>query len=313
MSCYVKTCIFVLLTLVLIGSLNCGPSPTAETRLPIEVLDQLGRTVKMDKIPQRIISLAPSNTEVLFALGLADKVVAVTDYDNYPPEAQEKPSIGGFTSPNMEKIIALSPDLVLATSIHEKTAVPYLEARGITVFALAPKTIDDILQSISLVGKITGNDDEASRLVSSMGQRISAITEKTRNLSEGQLPAVLYIVWHDPITTAGAGTVLDELIQKAGGKNIAHELTGYPKISLETVVQKNPGVIIAGVGHGSGSDGPLLFARDDPRLRDTTARLQGRIYYADADLANRAGPRIVDALEEFARNIHPEIFGQSTK
>lgn len=308
MNRYVRNCLFVLMSLVLLVSIGCGTPKVTETKSNIEITDQLGRVVRLDNIPQRIISLAPSNTEILFALGLADRVVAVTDYCDYPPEAKQKPTIGGFSSPNIEKIIALSPDLVLATSIHQKQIIPSLEQRGITVFALAPKNMDDILQSITLVGKITGKNDEADKLVADMNRRISAVTGKTSNLAEGQIPGVLYLVWHDPLTTVGGGTFHDELIQKAGGKNIAHELSGYPKMSLEAVIQKNPEVMIAGVGHGSGNDGPLLFAREDSRLRDTTARVQNRIYSADADLSNRAGPRIVDALEQFAQFIHPELF-----
>ncbi len=305
---HIRVSLFSLLSLVLLASLGCSLPQAAAAKSPIEITDQLGRVVKLDKVPQRIISLAPSNTEILFALGLADKVVAVTDYDNYPPEVKEKDSIGGFSTPNIEKIVSLSPDIVFAASLHQKQVIPNLVQRGINVFALNPKTLDGVLEAITLVGKVSGKNNEADRLVADMKKRIKAVTEKTGSLPEGQMPNVLYIVWHDPLTIAGGGTFHDELIQKAGGKNIAHEFSGYSVMSIEAVIEKNPAVIIAGVGHGSGSDAPFLFARDEARLRDTAARLQGRVFSADADLANRAGPRIVDALEEFARFIHPELF-----
>jgi iron complex transport system substrate-binding protein len=271
----------------------------------------LGRAVKLDKIPQRIISLAPSNTEILFALGLAERVVAVTDYCNYPPEAKDKPSIGGFSTPNIEKVVALSPDLVLATSIHQKQVIPNLEQRGITVFALAPKTLDEVLEAITLAGKITGEEKEASKLVARMQTRIKAVTDKTSSLPEVQNPKVLYITWHDPLKTAGAETLHDELIRKAGGTNVARNLTGYAGITLEAVIDANPEVMIAGVGMGTGADAPLQFALTEPRLRNTDARLHNRIYAIDVDLAGRAGPRIVDALEQFAHYIHPELFKES--
>jgi iron complex transport system substrate-binding protein len=311
MSKYVPNCLFVLLSLVFLVSLSCSSPKIGETKSRIEVTDQLGRVVKLDEIPQRIISLAPSNTEILFALGLAERVVAVTSYDNYPPEAKQKPSIGGFSTPNIEKVVALSPDLVLATSIHQKQVIPNLEQRGITVFALAPKTLDEVLEAITLVGKITGEEKAASKLVAEMRTKIKAVTDKTSSLSEAQKPRVFYITWHDPLMTAGAGTLEDELIQKAGGTNVARDLTGYAGITLEAVIEANPEVMVAGVGMGTGADTPLQFALTEPRLRNTNARLHNRVYAIDTDLTGRAGPRIVDALEQFAQHIHPELFKES--
>ena len=139
MSRHVRNCLLVLLSLFLLTSLSCASPRASEVSSSIGITDQLGRLVKLDKIPQRIVSLAPSNTEILFALGLADKVVGVTDYCNYPPEAKEKPSIGGFSTPNIEKVIALSPDLILATSTHQKQVIPQLEAKGMTVRPWLPR------------------------------------------------------------------------------------------------------------------------------------------------------------------------------
>jgi iron complex transport system substrate-binding protein len=308
MSRSIKICLSALLFLALLAGLSCSSLEAVNTKSPIEITDQLGRVVKLDKIPQRIISLAPSDTEILYALGLADKVVAVTDYDNYPPEVKQKPSIGGFSTPNIEKVVALAPDLVLATSIHQKSVIPNLEQRGLTVFVLAPKTLDDVLKSIALVGEITGKEKEASRLVAEMQTKIRAVTDKTSSLPQSQRPRVFYITWHDPLMTAGSGTFEDELIKTAGGINIAQNLSGYPGISLETVIATNPEVIIAGVGMGTGADMPLQFAQTESRLANTDARLHNRVYGISTDLSGRAGPRIVDALAQFAEMIHPELF-----
>ncbi len=277
----------------------------------IEVTDQLGRTVKLNRTPQRIISLAPSNTEILFALGLADRIVAVTDYDDYPPEAKEKPSVGGYSTPNIEEVVALSPDLILATSVHEQRIIPQLEERGMTVFALNPKTIDEVLEAITLVGEITGQEKEASRLVAEMQNRIKMVTDKTDSLLEEQRPRIFYIVWHDPLMTSGSGTFQHDLIQKAGGTNIARDLTGWPTISLEAVIEANPEVMIAGVGHGNTEDLNFQFIKTESRLRDTDARQNNRVYAIDGNLVSRPGPRIVDGLEELARLIHPEIFKET--
>jgi iron complex transport system substrate-binding protein len=285
----------------------CASPPEEMVSSPLEVTDQLGRVVKLDKIPERIISLAPSNTKVLFALSLADKVVGVTDYCNYPPEALEKPSIGGFSTPNIEEVVALSPDLILATSIHEKRIIPQLEERGMTVFALNPKTLDEVLESITLVGEITGQDEDASQLVAEMRSRIKAVTDKTDNLAEAQRPRVFYVTWHDPLMTAGSGTLHDELIVKAGGINVARDLIDYADISLEAVIQANPEVIIAGVGMGSGEDLPFEFAKTEPRLGNVDARINHRVYSLSIGLFHPA-PGIVDALEKLAEFIHPELF-----
>jgi iron complex transport system substrate-binding protein len=276
---------------------------------PMEIIDQLGRTVTLPTAPQKIISLAPSNTEILYALGLADNIVGVTDYCNYPPEAEEKPSIGGFSTPNIEEVVAKGPDLVLAASIHETKVVPQLEAKGLTVLSLNPKTIDQVLEAITLVGKVTGKEKEAQTLISDMQKRIKAVTDKTGGLSQAQKPATCFIVWHDPLMIAGSGTFHDELIEKAGGTNIGHALTGYSKdFSLENLVLANPEVIVAGVGMGTGEDKPLQFIQTESRLKDTAARKNNRVYAIDQDIVGRAGPRIVDALEQFAVYIHPELF-----
>ena len=300
----------LLLVLAMMLSLfaSCAPAPKEVPSSTGEVTDQLGRVVKLEGIPQRIISLAPSNTEILFSLGLADKIVAVTDYCDYPPEAKEKPSIGGFSTPNIEELVALSPDLILATSIHEKRIIPQLEGKGMTVFALNPKTLDEVLEAINLVGEITGEEEKASGLVAEMENRIKAVTDKADGLPENERPRVFYIVWHDPLMAAGSETLQDDLIEKAGGINIARDFSGYADISLEAFIAANPEVMIAGGGHGSGEDLTFQFAKTELRLKNTDARQNNRVYMIDGNLTSRPGLRIVDGLEKFAEFIHPELF-----
>jgi iron complex transport system substrate-binding protein len=296
---------FSFLAVLLAGLfISCAGTTPSTAVSPITVTDQLGRTVTVKARPQRIVSLAPSNTEIVYALGLADRLVARTDYDNYPPEVKDKPSIGGFSDPNIEQVVAMAPDLVLAASIHENRVISQLEATGLTIVALDPKTIDEVLDAITLVGKVTGAEEEAAALTAGMRQRLTAVTVKAGVSS--YLPGVFYVVWHDPLMIAGAGTFHDELIRRAGGVNLGHDLTGYADISLETVITANPQVMIAGVGMGTGEDLPLQYLHSESRLADTDARKNGRVYPVDADIVNRYGPRIVDALEQFAGFIHPE-------
>jgi iron complex transport system substrate-binding protein len=279
---------------------------TSATTFPLTITDQTARTVTIKSAPQKIVSIAPADTEILFALGLADKIAGVTTYCNYPPEAMQKPKIGSFSAPNIEEIVAKNPDLILAANIHTAKIVPQLEARGLTVLTLNPKTTDQILEAITLTGKATGKETEAKALTDSMQQRIRAVTDKTILLS--YVPQVCFVVWHDPLMIAGAGTYHDELIEKAAGFNIGHSFTGYSKdYSLENFIMANPAVIIVGIGMGDGGDKPLKFIQTEPRLKDIAAVKNSQVYAIDQDIVGRAGPRIVNALEQFANFIHPGI------
>jgi len=277
---------------------------------PIEVTDHAGRVVTIERMPEKIISLVPSITEVVYALGLEDKLVGVTKYCNYPEAAKDKPIIGGYSSVDLEKVVEIQPDLILATRIHRAEVIPELERLGLTVLDLYPTTLDEVMEAITLVGKCTGKEDEASQLVTEIRDRISAITSETVNLTEAQRPRVFYVQWHDPLKTAGSGNRIHELIELAGGTNIAQDLSGISvTISLEAVIGANPEVIVAGVGMAAGEDSPLQLALTEPRLKGVDARINKQVYGMDNDLINRAGPRIADALELLAKMIHPEIFG----
>ena len=303
MSQNIPKYVSVLLTLALLLCLNCTPQSP-----PGNIVDGLGRNITIEKIPQRIVSLSPSNTEILFALGLGDKVVGVTEYCNYPQAATTKPKIGGFSTVDIEKVVSLEPDLVLAANIHSKTAIPALEKLGLTVVALTPNSLPEVLDSITLIGKITGQNKQASNLVSDLRPRIEAITDKTQTLSPNQRPRVFYITWHDPLMTAGTGTLADDVISSAGGQNIASDISGDKTIDLETVIYRDPQVIVASIGMGTGEDLPWQYVQNEPRLKNTQALLNDRIYKIDGDLIHRPGPRIVEALEQMAHFIHPELF-----
>ena len=306
-----RVVIFCLVSVVISSLFSACTAPTDKTvSYPIEIIDQLGRTVKLDRIPQRIISLAPSNTEILFALGLADRVVAVTDYCNYPKAAQEKPKVGGFSTVDIERVVEIQPDLILAANIHKEEVIPALERFDLTVVYLDPTNLEEVLEAIMLVGQYTGEEDKASQLVTDMMSRIEAITNKTANLTDAQKPRVFSIIWHDPLMSVGMG-LRHDLILQAGGINIIEELDEeYPSVSLEWVIDKNPEVIIAGVGMGTGEDLTFQFALNEDRLAGVDARLNNRVYQIDLDLIGRSGPRIVQGFEIVAKMIHPEIFGE---
>jgi iron complex transport system substrate-binding protein len=288
-----------LVALLSIALVLTACSPTEQTPTQYDVVDDLGRLVTINGTPQRIVSIAPSNTEILFALGLGDKVVGVTDWCDYPPEALDKEKVGSYDTPDIEKIETLNPDLILAAYGTSIDVINTLEGLGLTIFGIKSTDLDDLLNDIRTVGNITGKEAEATALTSEMESRIEAVTDETSELEER--PRVFYIVWHDPLWTAGSETFIHELIEKGGGVNICQNITGYTTISIEEVVARNPEVIIT-------SEWSFEWAQNVTSLNITDARQNGRIYQGDDDLVQRPGPRLVDGLEWFAYFIHPEIF-----
>jgi iron complex transport system substrate-binding protein len=283
---------------------------TAGDGFPVTFIDDLGSTITLTEKPERIISLAPSNTEILFALGLEDNIIGVTEYCNYPSETANKEKIGSYTTPNIEKIVNPNPDLVLAAYGNPTGTVEALKRFNITVVGLNARNLDEILYDLRLVGAITGRSANASVLVADMMQRITVIDERMSNLTDEEKPTVLHMIWHDPIWVAGKGTFEDELIKRSGGVNIA-PVEGYKAISLEKLIELNPDVIITPSGSGMGCTRTNFcyeYIMGESRLFDIEAIRTKRVYVINADIVCRAGPRIVDALEEMAEMLHPSLF-----
>ncbi len=290
----------VLLSLALVLT-ACSPTEQTPTQY---VFDDLGRLVAINGTPQKIVSLAPSITEILFALGLGDRVVAVTDYCDYPPEALEKEKVGGYATPDIEKIVALNPDLILVAHGTPMEVINTMVGLGLTLFGIKSTDLDDVLNDIRTVGEITDKEVEAQALTSEMAVGIQAVTDQTEELE--QRPKVFYLLWGgegSALWTAGSGTFIHELIEKAGGVNICGNITGYPIISIEEVIARNPEVIIT-----SSWPGVYEWAMNETALNATNARQNNRVFVCDDNLAQRPGPRLVEGLEWFAYFIHPEIF-----
>ena len=276
-------------------------SPAGQTP-PQYFFDDLGRLVAINGTPQRIVSLSPSITETLFALGLSDRVVGVTDWCDFPPEALEKEKVGGYTTPDIEKIVALTPDLILVAYGTPMDVINNMVGLGLTVFGIKTTDLDDLLNDIKRVGEITDKEVEAYTLTSEMAVGIQAVTDQTEELE--QRPRVFYIVGHEPsLWTAGSGTFIHELIEKGGGVNICQNITGYAEISIEYVLARDPEMIIT-----SSWPGIYEWAMNSTELEVTAARQSGSVYTCDDNLVQRPGPRLVEGLEWFAHFIHPEIF-----
>lgn len=272
------------------------------------IQDDWGRIIKLSSPAERIVSLVPPNTEILFTLGLGEKVVGVTSYCNYPPEAQRKEKVGTVTEINLEKIVRLEPDLVLAGSLTPREVVEKLEGLGMQVFVLDAHTIEEVLEDLRKVATLAGVPEQGEILVQQLGEKLLEIRAKTTILSEEKRPLLLHVIWHDPIWTAGNGTFIDELITTAGGRNATADCTGYVTLDLEEVIRRNPDIITVVSTHGNETVS-YEFLLSDPRLRVIRAIQEKKIFLIDGDVVSRPGPRIIEALSLFAQILHPEIFG----
>ncbi len=260
-------------------------------------VDDLGRRISVSKSPARIISLAPNITETLFALGLGDRVIGVTTYCDFPVEAKTKEKIGDTIKPNLERIIALKPDLVLlSTSSQLEKITRQLDQLAIPVYITNPRTVTEVISSIRKLGEVTGTSIRAEELASSMQQRIKAIG------STAQHPRVLYVLQLSPLITAGKNTFINDLINIAGGTSISGaETTDYPQFSRETVIARAPEIIILPESHGS----EIVDLEAVKKTFVTTPAVKhNRIVTIDPDLIDRPGPRIVEGLAELEKKIH---------
>jgi iron complex transport system substrate-binding protein len=292
------------------------PATEAPTEEPVEepveengfiFVDDAGRVVELSGIPQRIVSLAPSNTEILFAIGAGDRVVGRDEFSDYPEEAASIASIGGSMGEfSVEAIVALEPDLVLAAEINTPELIHQLEDLGVTVYYLRnPTTLEEMYTNLENVAKLTG--DDASELVQSLKDRVAAVDEKIMPLS--YRPMVFYeIDSTDPNKpwTYGPGTFGDLLIDRAGGFNVGNvAFDPYPQLSLEEIVVANPSIIILG-------DAMWGVTVESVKGRAGWGNIEavktGSIFPIDDNLISRPGPRLVDGLEALARILHPGVF-----
>jgi iron complex transport system substrate-binding protein len=294
-SVYTRPLIFISLTMALLFVATACSSNRATQPNSRPFTDELGRTIHVSQSPQRIISLAPSVTETLFALGLGDKIVGLTSYCDYPLEAKTKQSIGDTQRPSIEKIVALKPDLVIAsTSSQLEAFVRNLESAGIPVYVSNPRNLEETLKSIQAIGEITGAQKEAKELTDKLQSRIEQVHSR---VSAKAKPRVFVMLGAEPLITVGGTSFISDLIAQAGGLSIsADEKSDYPQYSLETVIARQPEII-------------FLQAGDDKlpeRLKQTPAALNGRLFRVSEELMFRPGPRIVEGLEQIAAKIHPQ-------
>jgi len=280
-----------------------APSTIAgAAKAPIVFTDDAGREISLPAEPHRLVSLSASNTEILFALGLEDRIVGVDDYSDYPPAAKNKPKVGGFATTELEKVVAAEPDLVLASNIHTKTVVGELEHRGLKVMVVDSPDVKGVLDRIRLVGKTTGREREAEALVSQMKSKIDLVEARLAGVE----PVKVFYELSPSLHTAGQGTFVDDMIRLAGGINVAAGAgKGWPQLNQESLFMLDPEVILL-ADHSAGQTPEQAAAR--PGWKQISAVKSGRVFTIDPNLANRAGPRVVEGLELMAKMLHPEKF-----
>ncbi len=330
MKRYTRILSTLLIALMVVGLAACQPTPTpapptptslpptATPKLlptptptpapyPMTVTDMAGREVTIPTEPQRIVSLAPSITEILFALNMGERVAGVTKFCNYPPEAAEKPQVGGFSDVSIEKLLEVQPDLVLVASIHMAQVLPELEKLGLPALVIDARDFPGVLESIRLIGKVTGAEKAAEDLTAQMQERADKVAQAVKDRPRPR------VYWElDPsLWTAGPGSFVQDLIERAGGENIAANAeAAWVQLSAEAIIAADPEVIFL-ADHPYGESAETVKAR--PGWEKISAVVNGRIVeltQEQGDIVSRAGPRVIDALELIARALHPDAFQQ---
>lgn len=273
---------------------------------PRTFVDDTGRKIYVAKSPKRVVSLAPNITEILFAIGAGDAVVGVTEYCDYPPEALTKTRIGD-SRPNLEPLLALQPDLVVAMEVIRDDVLDTLQQLKIPLFILEARSLEHVYAHIQTLGRMLHRVQEANALAQSMRKDIQAIGDRTNSLSK---PRVLYVVYPQPFITVGSGSFIHQLLELAGGDNVAKDAGNpYPRLSMEFVMQKDPEILLFPSMGGEGSREADLDQWT--RWTTMTAVKNERLHFVPWTLISRPGPRLVHGLEALARVIHPEIFQES--
>jgi iron complex transport system substrate-binding protein len=287
-----------------------GQAAPASSTAPrtIRVTDETGRVLDLPQPARRIVSLAPNLTETLYALGAGDRIVGDTDYCDYPADAKTKAHVGGPVNPNLERVAALHPDLVLATrAINRQATVQSLQQIGIAVYTTDPRSVEQVLTSTERLASLVGADDEGRRVVADLRRRLATVHDR---LAGVEPKSALFVTWEDPLITVGRDTFLADALRWAGVRLVIESPQDWPNVSLEEVVRLQPEYLIFA------TDEPEQFQRELGELhersgwRDLEALRSGRIVLL-SETIDRPSPRLLDGIEQLARAMHPERFAAS--
>jgi iron complex transport system substrate-binding protein len=275
-----------------------------------EVTDETGRTVRIPRDIRRIVSLAPSLTETIYALGLQDRLVGDTDFCDYPPAAREKQKIGGAINPNIEIIAKLHPDLVLAIkSLNRLETVEALQSLEIPSYTANPKTIDEILSSIQRLSTVLDAPTAGAKVAGALRDRLTKLQERLRAVPPKR---VLFVVWDEPLISIGRGTFIADALRYAGAVSVVDSSQDWPQVNLEEVVRQQPDFLVFAATHSEKSAVDVQALAKWPGWRGLEA-VRERRFAVISEAVNRPSPRIVGAIEDLARQLHPEAFGNGAE
>jgi iron complex transport system substrate-binding protein len=270
-----------------------------------ELTDEVGRRVKIPQEVDRVVSLAPNLTEIVFALGDGNHLAGDTDFCDYPAEALQKPHVGGPVNPNLEEIVSLMPDLVLATkSINRRETVSALDRIGLPVYVTDPHSVEEMIASVEHLGSALGAEKSAAMLAEDLRGRLADLD---RRLAGAAPRRVLFVVWTDPLISVGRDTFIADALRRAGGRSVVETKAEWPHVSLEEIVRLQPEVLVFASAHAGDTQRDIDALRTRPGWKNLSAMQHGNVVVI-SDAINRPAPRMVDAIERLARALHPEAF-----
>jgi iron complex transport system substrate-binding protein len=285
-----------------------GQTGAARPAIPAgrELTDEVGRKVQVPQEVNRVVSLAPNLTEIVFALGDGNHLAGDTDFCDYPAEALQKPHVGGPVNPNLEEIVALKPELVLATkSINRRETVNALDRIGLPVYVTVdPHSVEEMITSVEHLGSALGAEKSAAVVAEDLRGRLADLD---RQLAGGTERRVLFVVWTEPLISVGRDTFIADALRRAGGRSVVETKAEWPHISLEEMVRLQPEVLVFASAHAGDTQRDIDALRTRPGWRNLDALQHGNVVVV-SDAINRPAPRMVDAIEGLARALHPEAF-----
>jgi cobalamin transport system substrate-binding protein len=278
--------------------------PAAEGSARRTFTDEIGRRVNVPARVNRIVSLAPNLTEIVFALQEGNHLAGDTDFCDYPAEAAQKPHVGGPVNPNLEQIVKLQPDLILATSINRRETVSALDRLGLPVYVADPHSMEEMIASVERIGSVMGAEKIAAGLAGDLRARLAGLD---RRLAAVTPRRVLFVVWTDPLITIGRGTFVADALRHAGARSVVETDAEWPRINLEEIIRLQPEYLVFVGEHAGDTQKDIDALVSRPGWRNLDAMRQGKIVVTSEAII-RPVPRIVDAIEQLARALHPEVF-----
>ena len=312
-ACMACTGIAAIFLLISGGPVSAQPraaqvAPPANELTTRTFTDEIGRRVKVPAKINRIVSLAPNLTEIIFALKQENHLAGDTDFCDYPSAAAQKPHIGGPVNPSMEEIVKLRPDVILATSINRRETVAALDRLGLSVYVTDPHSVNEMIASVESIGSLLGAEKTAAELAGNLRARLA---EVDRRLAPTSVSRVLFIVWRNPLISIGRSTFIADALRRAGARSVIEAETEWPRVSLEEIIRLQPEVIVFAAAHAGDTQRDIDALRSQPGWRGVDALRTGSIVSV-SDAINRPAPRMVDAVEQLARLLHPAALGSQS-